>query len=388
MRSVWNICLTHDPAYAGLYRAVSDFSRALDAPVLSFDDRRRDRAVLSERDRAHRIASGSGPFCRDSHVMSRAALHEAETLLKDADLLIVHSMFRAHATWAAGWATRHGKSYWAVPHGCLDPWGLSQRRLAKRLWLEAHGRGYFANADRIVFSTKRELDKAAAWLPTDRAAVVHWPVPLPAVHARAAARATFRRRLGLAEDCPILLFVGRLHTMKRPVATIHAFCEAAPPGAHLVVAGMDGDLTRRQLIAVTPIAWRNRVHVVGPLVRPDLAEALLGSDGFVSLSYRENFGYAAAEAVSYGLPVILSPGHDLAYEMPTGCDRKLACGWLLPEDSLTAAVQAVREWGQLAVHPSGRQRLAAMATAGRDWAAETLAFDTFKAKLEALAAAV
>ena len=43
----WNVCLTHVPALGGLYRAIGDFARGLDAPILSFDDGRRDRATLS-----------------------------------------------------------------------------------------------------------------------------------------------------------------------------------------------------------------------------------------------------------------------------------------------------------------------------------------------------
>lgn len=398
MQPVWNVCLTHDPMSAGLYRSIGDFARGLDAAILSFDDGRRDRHALTAADGARRIACGRGWFTRDCHRLPRATTNEAERLVGNARLLVVHSLFRAHAPWAAGWARRRGSHYWSVPHGCLDPWGLSRRRLAKRLWLEVHGRRYFAEAERIVFSTQREREKARPWLGgprgqhwlgdsrRDQAVVVNWPVDTPALDGRDQARGRHRRRLGISDDAPILLAVGRLHSMKRPLETIAAFCDAAAPESHLVMVGMDGDLAAADVARAVPPAWHERVHVAGELAGPDLADAYLASDGYISLSHRENFGYAAAEAVAYGLPVILSPGHDLAHEMPGADARQFACGWLLPDDSHATAVQAIREWVGL-VRGSGTAatRLVTMAATGRAWAAERLSFDRFATTLATLA---
>jgi glycosyltransferase involved in cell wall biosynthesis len=378
---IWNICPTHDPAFGGLYRGINDFAKALDAPILSFDDGRRDRSGLG--DRALRIPAGSGLLSRDCHVIARAAAEQAEEAITGADLLVVHSLYRAHTSWAATWARRHGKRYWAVPHGCLDPWSLRQRALAKRFWLAAAGRRYLADAERVVFATRRGLEKAANWVAPSTPAVMHWPVDLPSREANALTRIAVRRRLGIPGDDPILLAVGRLHSVKRPIETVTAFCQAKTGPAHLVMVGMDGDLTAAEVMQAVPAECRPFVHAVGGLVGDELANVYRAADGFISLSFQENFGYAAADAIASGLPAILSPGHDLAYDIPPTAPDRLPCGWLLESDSPGAAVAAISDWSSLA---AGSQPgpLAQMGAAGQAWAEESLSRQRFQNELRAL----
>ncbi len=383
---ICNVCLTHDPAFGGLHRSVQDFSRALSASILSFDDGHGERISDDDGVPVRRIGCGTGWLARDCRVMSAATARQADAAVSDADLLVVHSLFRGHATWAQAWARQRGRRYWAVPHGCLDPWGLSHRGLLKRLWLEMGGRSYLAHADRIVVSSQRSLDKSLAWIPdgrsADRTVVVHWPVDLPRMGDQAAARAAFRRQHGIPEASRLLLFVGRLHAVKRPVEAVRAFCEATSSAAqehcHLAVIGMDGDLTQADIRAAIPAGCQGRVHVIGPLTGADLAAAHLAGDGFISLSFQENFGYAAAEAMAYGLPVILSPGHDLAHEMPAR-DGRFASGWLLGDDAQATAVAAIRAWAG-----ASDAALAAAGATGRSWVAETLSFERFRERLTAM----
>jgi glycosyltransferase involved in cell wall biosynthesis len=380
---VCNVCLTHDPVYGGLHRSVQDFSRALSASVLSFDDGSGERLAVENGVPVRRLGNGSGWLARDCRVMSTATARQADAAVADADMLVVHSLFRAHAPWAERWAKQHGRRYWAVPHGCLDPWGLSQRGLFKRLWLETWGRSYLAHAERIIFSSQRSLEKSLPWIPeggsADRAVAVYWPVALPQLDGRAAARGRFRQRHGIPEASRLLLTVGRLHAVKRPVATVQAFCAAAEENCHLAMVGMDGDLTQADIQPVIPAGWRDRVHLVGPLAGEAVTEAMFASDGFISLSYQENFGYAVAEAIAAGLPVILSPGHDLAHEMPMRHGR-LGCGWLLGDDSQTVAVAAIREWAA-----ASEATLTTMGEAGRSWAGDVLSFERFRDRLTGLA---
>ncbi|MCX7416689.1 MAG: glycosyltransferase [Planctomycetia bacterium] len=378
---VWNICLTHDPMYGGLYRAVNDFARPFDGRVLSFDDGLQNREGIDPDGPVHRVACGNGWLTRDCRLMPPSVARQADALVAQADLLIVHSLFRAHARWAQRWATEHARPYWAVPHGCLDPWGMTQRSTLKRLWLHLYGNAYFSKADRIIFSTRREMAKASPWIPTERAVVVHWPVALPSLEQKNEARASLRTRLGISQSARIMLSVSRLHSMKRPIELIDAFCKAASSHYHFVLVGMDGDLTQQQVAKAIPAALKDRVHVIGPLSGQNLVDAFLAADGFVSLSFRENFGYAAADAVAAGLPVILSPGHDLAYEMPIDSHGQLTCGWLLPDDSPNAASQAISEW--IAATDS---QLLAMGAIGRRWAADTLCVSRFSDALSKLAA--
>ncbi|MFM8953150.1 MAG: glycosyltransferase, partial [Planctomycetaceae bacterium] len=110
-----------------------------------------------------------------------------------------------------------------------------------------------------------------------------------------------------------------------------------------------------------------------------LAGAFQASDGFISLSHRENFGYSFAESLAYGLPAIVSAGHDLAHDL-VGPSGEFPCGWLLDGDVTGRAVEAIRDWA--AVPPA---RLVALGAAGRAWVGEELAFEWFRDRLRALA---
>jgi glycosyltransferase involved in cell wall biosynthesis len=388
LRVCWHICVEHQPAHAGLYRGIRDFARALPGGILSFDGvlpgPPHDPPVPTVR----RVTCGGGWLGRRCQTLAPSAIEAAEAAAADADLLVVHSLFRAHCGWARGWARRHRKRYWAVPHGCLDPQGMARRSLWKRLWMANQGRAFIRDGARVIFATQREFDKARAWLPVgrpaDHHAVIHWPVPLPVIARREAARRGVRLQLDIGDDDRILLFAGRLHSTKRVLETIGAFCAADPGGCHLVVAGMDGDLTAGMVAAAVPAAFQRHVHVVGDLSGTELSDMWLAADGYISLSMKENFGYSAAEALVHGLPVILSPGHDLAAELPMK-DGRLACGWLLPDATQSAAAQAITEWNETLKGigtPATKAR--DLQDAGRAWAADNLSYEQFRDRLRSL----
>lgn len=374
----FNICLTHSPAYGGIFRAVQDFSLALNAPILSFDDGRAAFPPVEPGPAVHRVRCGAGWLHRDCHWLSHAARHEAEQIVCDSDLLIVHSLFRAHAAWASRVVERTGGGYLAVPHGCLDPWGLSQRWLAKRLWLRTVGSRYLARARYVVFATRRERDKAAPYVPASRAVVVPWPVEVQAHVDRPGARFRLRTRLGVPAESLVLLFVGRLHSMKRLPATIDLFCTNHRAPWHLVIAGMDGDTTRERLRTMIPHSFRDRVHLVGEVSGDQRADAYAGSDAFVSFSYRENFGYAMAEAASFGLPLLVSEGHDLAHDMPMSGDRSFAAGWMVPTHGPSEWVAAIT-----ALLTSSVAERSARGQCGQEFVGRNLSFAGFRQALAA-----
>jgi glycosyltransferase involved in cell wall biosynthesis len=377
----WNVCTELDPSLAGLYRGIVDFARALDAPVISFC-RRRSGADFAPDVPVKRVACGPNPPGYPCLFVGQSAAESADRIVGDADLLIVHSLFRGHVAWAARHASRSGTRLWSVPHGCLDPWGLKQRGLLKRAWLAAYGARFLEQASVTLFSTHREREKARPWISSGETTVIPWPVELPDVSDREAARHRFRQRLSIPESATILLSAARLHSMKRPLETVAAFCATDSRYAHLVMVGMDGDITASQVAGAVPAGHRNQVHVPGPMHGLDLRDAWLAADGFISLSYRENFGYSFAEALSYGLPAIVSPGHDLAWDLPMDGSGRWPYGWLLPDDHPRSATGAIAEF--IRCHrAAGRDRIESAPpwSSARPWVAEQLAPERFRERL-------
>lgn len=369
-----NLCVGHDPALAGLYRGVAAFSAAMDAPVLSVEPTKRvygpcDGTVF-------RLEASGGLSAISTHHLNRSADVATESLLHDTRLLVVHSLFRGNAGFAMRWAAERRAHYWAVPHGCLDPWGMSRRRIQKRLWMATIGRRFLASASYVIFASRREADKADTWTRGARTAVVHFPVHVPDLARQDAARKSLRAKLGFSESLRILLYVGRLHAMKRPRSLLQAFLRAEAADLALVFVGGDDDVTSTELARAIPPSEAGRIRFTGALAGGDLDEAYLAADGFISLSHRENFGFSLGDACAYGLPFIVTPGHDLVHEMPTGGAAAGGVGWVLPDTSEQAAVQAIQAFASAA-----QSRLRCMGQNARTWVADNLSPEGFRNRL-------
>jgi glycosyltransferase involved in cell wall biosynthesis len=101
---------------------------------------------------------------------------------------------------------------------------------------------------------------------------------------------------------------------------------------------------------------------------------ILAADALISLSAKENFNLAAAEAMSAGKPVILSPGNDLQGEL-----EGVNCGWLLATDNPSEATNAMLEFAAIP-----QDELSAKGNAARNWVNQYLGFEQFRDRLEHL----
>ena len=110
----------------------------------------------------------------------------------------------------------------------------------------------------------------------------------------------FARKLGVADDAPLLIYAGRLDGEKRAQAVVDAFALLPDSlGAHLVLLG-DGPLREQFLERGLP-----RFHAPGFVKgRAELARWLASADLYVSGMADETFGISIIEAQASGLPVV------------------------------------------------------------------------------------
>src|SRR3954462_12451521 len=112
--------------------------------------------------------------------------------------------------------------------------------------------------------------------------------------------ARLRRKLGLADGQPLLIYVGRLDGEKKPDVVVEAFRRLPPElGARLVLIG-EGPL-RDQIAALAD------TNIVMPGYidnRAELAWWLASADIYVSAMADETFGISIIEAQASGLPVV------------------------------------------------------------------------------------
>jgi len=194
------------------------------------------------------------------------------------------------------------------PHGTLTY--TTGRSAFKVAWDRLFGRMTARRFSAVIGLTANEAAEARAlW---DKLGINGAYFPIipngidPADFATLTGRAAFRQRFNISPDAPTLLFMGRLHPRKGIDVLIKAFKAADVPGAHLLIVGGDEGM----LSIIQPLLDA-RMIVTGYLSGADRLAAYAAADAFALPATGEGLSMAALEAMSAGLPVILSPGCNL-----------------------------------------------------------------------------
>ncbi|HET7143044.1 MAG TPA: glycosyltransferase [Anaerolineales bacterium] len=116
---------------------------------------------------------------------------------------------------------------------------------------------------------------------------------------------SFRARLGLKADAPILLSVGRVDPEKRLDFLIDAFARMADrvPQAQLVFAG-DGSARKKLEEHAAATNVNDRIHFLGMVNRAELPDLLHDATIFLSASTTEVHPISVIEAIASGLPLV------------------------------------------------------------------------------------
>jgi glycosyltransferase involved in cell wall biosynthesis len=159
-------------------------------------------------------------------------------------------------------------------------------------------------------ASKRRLASSLEW-PADTIGVIrngvstNTPAELDSGANAPAARISLRRELGLPEDTPVFLTVGRLTSQKAHdvIARSIPLVLKSAPGAHWIWAG-DGPLRDELARLLANLGVSERVHLLG--YRDDVKLLLSAADLLVMPSRLEGQPFALLEAAASELPVIAS----------------------------------------------------------------------------------
>jgi glycosyltransferase involved in cell wall biosynthesis len=232
---------------------------------------------------------------------------------KDFDLLVVNGLWQYHglAAWRAFRAV--GSAYVVVPHGMLDPWFKRQyplKHLKKWLYWPWGEYRVLRDARQVIFTTEDErlLARESFWLYRAHELVAHLGIA-PPPDDPAGQRAAFLAAHPQLSSGRNLLFLGRIHEKKGCDLLLAAFAAIAAqaPDLRLVMAGPDLQGLRPALHAVAERAGvAARVVWTGMLSGTLKWGALRCADAFILPSHQENFGISVVEALSCGVPALIS----------------------------------------------------------------------------------
>jgi glycosyltransferase involved in cell wall biosynthesis len=221
------------------------------------------------------------------------------------DLIHIHALWNLPSWAASRPARKAGLPYVISPRGMLEPGALAHKAWRKRFAYLAAERRNLANAAFLHATsdfegstlTKLGLESEIVVLPNGvDLREDDWPV-----------RGEFRRKHGLTDKVKLIVFLGRIHPIKRLDILAGAFgrVHEAMPDTRLIIAGPDERGCRKTLEPLFAGA-SGAVHWVGEVEQADKWALLRDARLLVMCSDSENFGMSVLEAMAAGVPVVVT----------------------------------------------------------------------------------
>ena len=263
----------------------------------------------------------------------------------DYDVLIAHGIWQYNALAVMRASANTGIPYLAYTHGQLDPWFKREFPLKHtKKWLYWPWGAYriLRNASAVVFTSEmeRRLAQESFWLYRAKELVVGLGIEESPGDPQEQREAFFEAYDDLRER-RLLLFLSRIHEKKGCDLLIEAFARVADrdQDLHLVMAGPDQDGWQKRLEALARAHnLTDRITWTGMLAGQQKWGAYRAADTFVLPSHSENFGIVVAEALSCGVPVLITDKVNIWPEVAQ------ADAGMVEEDTLSGTVALLERW--------------------------------------------
>jgi glycosyltransferase involved in cell wall biosynthesis len=273
--------------------------------------------------------------------------------VRQFDVVHVHAVFNHSSVAAARACRRAGVPYIIRPLGTLDPWSMTQKSFRKRVFWQVAGKGMLQSAAAVHYTSEAEK------LSTERLTGLNHGrvVPLGIEVESASSRENLVQHFPSLGHDPYVLVLSRLHPKKGLDVLIDVFLWLVQTpqfsGWRLVIAG-DGPL--EYISKLKDLAGSHPRIMFTGWVYGERKNALLSCASLLALpSHQENFGLCVMEALSMSVPVLVSPGVNLAPEIVTA-----NAGWVaaIDKEALTAKLaEALSDQAELAKRGRAGQQM-------------------------------
>ncbi|WP_428666332.1 glycosyltransferase [Runella sp.] len=194
-------------------------------------------------------------------------------------------------------------------HGLLDKWALNHGYWKKKAFSFLFQKRFLKRADLIQINNRDELNDLSQYLGFQHPNVTIIPNGMQLDElADLPAKGTFRKQFNLPEDKKLVLFMGRLNIKKGLDLLLPAFKKYTEQhtDALLVLAGPDDGYQGQTERFIEENQLQDKMIMVGMLTGETKKAALADADIFALPSYSEGFSIAALEAMTAGVPALVS----------------------------------------------------------------------------------
>lgn len=228
------------------------------------------------------------------------------------DCIVVNNLWQYTGVAVYKTRRRHKRPYFVFCHGMMDAWFRRRyplKHLKKQLFWWFFQGPVLKHAEKVLFTCEEERVQShnGFWPYHVREQVVQFGTA--GMSASVTSAEPFFEAFPKLKGKRFLLFLGRIHIKKGPDMLIPAFAKIAAkhPDLDLVFAGPDQTNWRPVLEKMAAdLGVAERIHWLGMVLGDLKWQTFLAAEAFVLPSHQENFGIAVAEALSAGLPVVIS----------------------------------------------------------------------------------
>lgn len=236
-------------------------------------------------------------------------LREAlEREIRAFDVVHIHGLWLYPTFIASRICQKKRVPYLIRPCGMLDSFSLAHHAIRKNLYRFFIEDRNLREAEAIHFTSEEERRRAGVWGSNGRAVVVPLGINVDDDSIFPPA-GEFRKRFQFLQGKKIVLFLGRVNFKKGLDLLIDAFAQVAKEvtNVHCVIAGPDDEGYGRKVRGwIEKKEVKDRVTMTGFVEGKEKLALFRASNIFCLPSHQENFGMAVVEAMSAGLPVVVS----------------------------------------------------------------------------------
>lgn len=197
------------------------------------------------------------------------------------------------------------KPYIVTAHGSFNPWPWNESIFKKRIYWHLFSKKTVANAEAIHFTAEEERTKSLNTVPMLKGKE-SFIIPNGLTIKNNFNWKNIREQLSIPDEKFLLLYTGRVHKIKGIHFVINAMKMLNNNNFVICIVGNKEDKRYVQYLKSLSIGLNNKIVWHDEVPKNEIWDFYHSADLYVAPSYDENFGFSIVEAMSCGLPVMVS----------------------------------------------------------------------------------